>query len=141
MIVDDLAEILDPEPLGGNVFRARPRPTLPGRVFGGQMLGQAVISAGRTAPAQQLPHSMHAYFERPGDWALPIDYAVHLERDGRSSSRRRVVATQGIDRLLTVELSFHSAGDDALEHARPPFGVEQASWSSSASDPEMVATI
>ena len=141
MIIDDLADILDPEPLGSNVFRARPRRTLPGGVFGGQMLGQAVISAGRTVPAEQLPHSLHAYFDRAGDWALPIDYAVQIARDGRSSSRRRVVATQGDNRLLTAELSFHAATDDAPEPSRPPIDVEQASWTTTETDTEMVETI
>ncbi|OZG28867.1 acyl-CoA thioesterase II [Williamsia sp. 1138] len=141
MIVDDLAEILDPESLGKNVFRARSRPSLPGRVFGGQMLGQAVISAGRTVPAQQLPHSLHAYFERAGDWALPIDYSVQCERDGRSSSRRRVVATQGEHRLLTAELSFHTSTNDAPEPVRQPIDVEQASWATTESDTDMVETI
>jgi len=141
MIVDNLADILDPEPLGGNVFRARSRPTLPGGVFGGQMLGQAVVSAGRTVSAEQLPHSLHAYFERPGDWARPIDYTVHIERDGRSSARRRVVATQGDDRVLTAEMSFHAARDGALEKVRPPFEAAQASWDGRASDADMVETI
>jgi acyl-CoA thioesterase II len=141
MISDDLADILDPEPLGNNVFRARPRPALPGWVFGGQLLGQAVISAGRTVPAQQHPHSLHAYFERSGDWTLPIDYSVESERDGRSSSRRRVVATQGDDRLLTAELSFHTAADDAPEPSRLPIDVEQASWTTSGADTEMAETI
>ena len=131
-MTDSLSALLNPSALGDNTFRAAARPDLPGRVFGGQLLGQSVVAAGRTVASEQLPHSMHAYFERSGEWAAPIDYHVQTTRDGRSSARRQVVAVQGADRLATVELSFHRAEERATEPVRPAVDPADASWTPAA---------
>ncbi|ASR03162.1 acyl-CoA thioesterase [Gordonia rubripertincta] len=134
MTTDNLADILNPAQLGDMVFRGAPRLGLPGNVFGGQLLGQSVTAAGRTVPPGYLPHSLHAYFERPGDWARPIDYLVDATRDGRSSARRRVVAVQGADLLATVELSLRPVSDAHPEADHPAVDAGQASWTPEPAD-------
>ena len=64
------------------------------RIFGGQVAGQALMAAGRTAPAERAVHSLHSYFLRPGDPHEEIRYAVERIRDGRSFTTRRVLAFQ-----------------------------------------------
>jgi acyl-CoA thioesterase-2 len=76
------------------------------RVFGGQVLGQALVAAGRTVEERQA-HSFHAYFLRPGDRRAPIVYQVDRTRDGRSFTTRRVVAIQHGHAIFHMEASFH----------------------------------
>ncbi len=106
-MTDDLLGILDLEPLEINRFRGRS--TDPGwhRVFGGQVVGQAVVAAGRTVDPARLVHSLHGYFLRPGNPDASIDYAVEPIRDGGSFSTRRVVAWQGGHAIFTLAASFH----------------------------------
>src|SRR4051812_40262551 len=89
----DLTSILGLERLDESRFRGTSPPTHMLRVFGGLVLGQALMAATRTVE-DVLPHSLHAYFLLAGDPALPIDYEVDRIRDGRSFSTRRVVAKQ-----------------------------------------------
>ena len=77
------------------------------RVFGGQLLAQALVAAGSTVEGQD-PQSLHAYFVRAGDPRQPLDLGVHRVRDGRSVSTRRVTISQGDRVLLTVLASFHA---------------------------------
>ena len=77
-----------------------------GRVFGGQVLAQALLAAARTVTADRLPHSMHAYFMRPGDARVPIGLRVERLRDGRSFSVRRVTVVQHDEPLLSTTMSF-----------------------------------
>lgn len=110
-----LPGILDLERLEVDLFRGRsPREDLQ-RVFGGQVAGQALVAAGRTAPADRAVHSLHAYFLRPGDPAAPIVYLVDRIRDGRSFTTRRVVATQHGKAIFTLSASFHVA-EEGVEH-------------------------
>lgn len=90
------------------------------RVFGGQVLAQSVIAAGRTIePAPGAPprpiHSLHAYFVRPGDDTMPIQFAVERMRDGGSFSARRVHAIQHGVPILAMSASFQEPAD-GLEH-------------------------
>lgn len=101
---------------GPDVFVGQSQPQPWGRVFGGQVLGQAVVAASRTVPQDRPVHSMHAYFLRPGDSTQPITFSVERLRDGRSFSARRVHALQGGVPILSTIASFQSA-DDGLEHA------------------------
>ncbi|WP_442893244.1 acyl-CoA thioesterase [Aquipuribacter sp. SD81] len=89
-----------------------------GRVFGGQVLGQSLMAAGRTVDADRLPHSLHAYFLRPGDPSVPIDFSVERLRDGRSFSARRTHALQHGRPILSMIASFQTA-DEGLEHGEP----------------------
>jgi len=87
-------------------------PSLPKRVFGGQVLAQAMNAAVRTvAETNRVPHSMHAYFLRPGDPSRKIVYEVDPIRDGRSFTTRRVVAKQNGRAIFSTSISFQVAED------------------------------
>jgi len=85
------------------------------RVFGGQVLGQALNAAVRTVDLERRPHSLHAYFLRPGDITRPIIYEVDPIRDGRSFSTRRVVAKQKGKAIFNASISFQIM-EDGLSH-------------------------
>jgi acyl-CoA thioesterase-2 len=105
---------LDLEPLEVNLFRGQSA-DLGGRsVFGGQVVGQALVAAARTAE-DRVAHSLHAYFLLPGDMAAPIVYEVDRIRDGRSFSARRVQAIQHGRPILTMIASFHLS-EPGFEH-------------------------
>ena len=89
----DLLTILDLEQLEVNLFRGRSPQVGWQRVFGGQVIGQALVAATRTVEGG-LPHSLHAYFLLAGDPKVPIIYDVDRIRDGKSFTTRRVVAIQ-----------------------------------------------
>jgi acyl-CoA thioesterase-2 len=101
-----------------NIFRGRSPDERVQRVFGGQVAGQAMVAAGRTVPADRPVHSLHAYFIRAGDPAVPIVYTVDRVRDGRSFSTRRVSAIQHGKTIFTLSASFHRA-EPGPEHADP----------------------
>src|SRR5688572_1851638 len=92
--LDGLLELLDLEPIEVNIFRGRSPDEERQRVFGGQVAGQALVAAGLTVADGRRVHSLHAYFLRPGDPAIPILYEVDRIRDGKSFTTRRVVAIQ-----------------------------------------------
>jgi len=116
--VDALLHILDLERLEVNLFRGQSPQDGWQRVYGGQVVGQALVAATRTAPEGTAVHSLHAYFLRPGDPKVPIIYAVDRPRDGRSFATRRVVATQHGEAIYTMSASFHKA-EEGLTHADP----------------------
>jgi acyl-CoA thioesterase-2 len=103
--LDALVSLLDLEDLEVNLFRGRSPEGDSQRVFGGQVLGQALVAAGRTVEAG-VAHSFHAYFLRPGDPAAPILYQVERTRDGRSFTTRRVTAIQHGRAIFHQEASF-----------------------------------
>jgi acyl-CoA thioesterase-2 len=108
---DALERALHMEPLGDNRFRATNEADRFGRIFGGQLLAQAMCAASATVDVH-LPHSLHAYFLQTGDTSRPVDIVVEHERDGRSMAARRVSVTQGDRTLLTALASFHSNPDE-----------------------------
>src|ERR1700675_2134752 len=114
--VIDLISILDIEQLEVNLFRGNSPKTGWQRVFGGQVIGQALVAACRTVDvAGRPPHSMHAYFLLPGDPKVPIIYDVDRIRDGKSFTTRRVTARQHGHPIFSMLVSFHS--DEAgLDH-------------------------
>lgn len=85
-----------------------------GAIFGGQLIGQALMAALRTVDARRTAHAFHGFFVRPGSSLEPLDFAVERVRDGRSFSHRRVTVSQGQRAVFTAEVSFHQgeAGDD-----------------------------
>jgi acyl-CoA thioesterase-2 len=101
-----LLSLLDLEPIEVNLFRGRSPKESWQRVFGGQVLGQALVAATRTVESRNA-HSLHAYFLRPGDPKAPILYEVDRARDGRSFTTRRVVAIQHGRAIFTTSVSFH----------------------------------
>ena len=116
--LDELLGLLDLEQIEVNIFRGRSPDERVQRVFGGQVAGQAMVAAGRTVPADRPVHSLHAYFIRPGDPAVPIVYTVDRVRDGRSFSTRRVSAIQHGQTIFTLSASFHRP-EPGPEHADP----------------------
>jgi acyl-CoA thioesterase-2 len=112
--VQDLLGILDLEPLEVNLFRGRSPQVGWQRVFGGQVIGQALVAATRTVEGLP-PHSMHAYFLLAGDPKVPIVYEVDRIRDGKSFTTRRVVAIQHGRAIFTMAVSFH-ADEGGLAH-------------------------
>ena len=117
--VDDLLAILDLEQLEQNLFRGRSPQAGWQRVFGGQVIGQALVAACRTVDtAARQPHSLHAYFLLPGDPKVPIIYDVDRIRDGRSFTTRRVVAIQHGAEIFTMAVSFQ-VEEPGYEHALP----------------------
>ncbi len=113
--VEELLEILDLEELEVNLFRGRSPQTGWQRVFGGQVIGQALVAALRTVDDDRPVHSLHGYFMRPGDPKVPIIYETERYRDGRSFTTRRVVAIQHGKPIFTMAASFHRR-EDGLDH-------------------------
>lgn len=114
-MLEQLIHVLSPVSLGDDLFRGdNMHPAAPHRVYGGQVLAQAVSVAVATVPGDRVIHSQHAYFLRPGDPTVAIDYQVERARDGGSFSSRRVVASQGGKPVLVSSMSFQtpSRGDD-----------------------------
>src|SRR5215831_8403555 len=107
--VQDLLAILDLEQLEVNLFRGRSPQVGWQRVFGGQVIGQALVAACRTVDdvATRPPHSLHAYFLLGGDPKVPIIYEVDRIRDGKSFTTRRVAAIQHGEEIFTMMVSFH----------------------------------
>ncbi|NNE44666.1 MAG: acyl-CoA thioesterase II [Gemmatimonadetes bacterium] len=119
--LQDLIDVLELEQLEVNLFRGRSRELRADRVFGGQVLGQALSAAGRTVEDREV-HSLHAYFLRAGDPAVPIVYNVDRSRDGRSFTNRRVVAIQHGRPILNLAASFQ-VPEEGLTHGSEMPGV------------------
>src|ERR1700739_1794608 len=116
--LDPLLELVDLEGMGVNISRGRSPEERVQRVFGGQVAGQALVAAGRTVDPDRPVHSLHAYFIRPGDPAVPLVYIVERVRDGRSFTTRRVSAIQHGKTIFTLSASLHHA-EPGPEHADP----------------------
>jgi len=112
--LDQLLTILDIERLEENLFRGLSPQVGWQRVFGGQVIGQALVAANRTVNGR-LAHSLHAYFLRAGDPSVPIIYTVDRIRDGGSFTTRRVVAVQHGQAIFSMAASFHKE-ETGLEH-------------------------
>ncbi len=115
--IQEVIEILDLETLEVNLFRGRSPQSRWQRVFGGQVIGQALVAACRTVDDVTLrpPHSLHAYFLLGGDPKVPIIYEVDRIRDGKSFTTRRVVAIQHGHAIYSMSVSFHGA-EEGLSH-------------------------
>lgn len=114
---DNLTAILDLEALGDNRFRGRSPKVGWQRVFGGQVIGQALYAACKTVEGR-LPHSLHAYFLLPGDPETPIVYEVERLRDGGSFTTRRVLALQNGAAIFAMSSSFQIE-EPGYEHQMP----------------------
>jgi acyl-CoA thioesterase-2 len=115
--LDFLVDLLDLESIEVNIFRGVSPNEERQRVFGGQVAAQSLMAAGRTVETGR-PHSLHAYFLRPGDPTVPILYEVDRIRDGRSFTTRRVVAVQHGRAIFHLSASFH-ADEPGLSHQFP----------------------
>ena len=112
--LDALVALLDLEPIEVNLFRGHSPVDRWQRVFGGQVIGQALMAATRTVD-DRVCHSLHAYFLRPGDPKVPILYQVDRARDGRSFTSRRVVAIQHGKQIFNLAASFQIV-ETGLDH-------------------------
>ncbi|MGU3540145.1 acyl-CoA thioesterase II [Methylobacterium sp. A54F] len=119
-IVAELLGILDLERLEVDLFRG----TSPGggwpRVFGGQVVAQALVAATRTVPPSRPPHSLHAYFLLGGDPKVPIVYEVERIRDGRSFTTRRVKAVQHGRAIFAMSISYQAVEEGFTHQATMP---------------------
>jgi acyl-CoA thioesterase-2 len=116
--IEDLLHLLDLEPIEFNIYRGRNRDIGSGRVFGGQVLAQALVAAQRTVSEERLAHSLHGYFILPGDLNVPIVYFVDRLRDGKSFTTRQVTAIQHGRAIFGMSVSFH-VQESGLEHQIP----------------------
>ncbi len=105
-VLADLLQLLDLERLEINLFRGVSRDIGSPQVFGGQVLGQALMAASRTVEPDRAVHSLHSYFLRRGDFDAPIVYEVDRSRDGASFTNRRVVAIQHGQQIFHLSASF-----------------------------------
>lgn len=113
--VAELLDILELEPIEVDLFRGRQPDTSMQRVFGGQVAAQALRAACETVDGGLAVHSLHSYFLRPGDPAVPIVYDVERIRDGRSFSTRRTMARQHGKPIFYLTASFH-LHEEGFEH-------------------------
>ncbi len=113
-----LREILDITLVGADQFRGWSSKGGWGRVYGGQVLAQALVAATRTVDTGRAIHSLHGYFLLAGDPKIAIDYSVERLRDGGSFSTRRVTASQSGKAIFSMIGSFHKP-ESGFEHATP----------------------
>ena len=112
--IETLLATLDLEQLEENLYRGRSPQVGWQRVFGGQVIGQSLVAAARTVSGR-MAHSLHAYFMREGDPAVPIIYEVDRIRDGKSFTTRRVVAIQHGQAIFSMNASFQ-VSEEGLDH-------------------------
>lgn len=122
--VTDLVELLELEPLEYNIYRGRNRDIGSGRIFGGQVLAQALVAARRTVEKERAAHSLHGYFILPGDLERPVVYFVDRLRDGRSYTTRRVTGIQHGRAIFNMSASFHRR-EEGPAHQSPAPDVPQ----------------
>jgi acyl-CoA thioesterase-2 len=116
--LSELLSTLSLERIEDNFFRGVSPDVGWQRVFGGQVVAQGLMAAQQTVEAKREAHSLHGYFMRPGDPAIPILYQVLRDRDGGSFSTRRVVAIQHGEPIFSMTVSFH-VHEEGFAHALP----------------------
>ncbi|WP_213980063.1 acyl-CoA thioesterase II [Sphingomonas sp. dw_22] len=117
-LVAQLIALLDVEELDTDLYRGPRNPGGVGRVFGGQVIAQALQAAQRSVEDGKAAHSLHAYFMRPGDEDHPIIYRVVRDFEGRSFATRRVIAMQKGQPILNMAASFQLPAE-GLHHQAP----------------------
>jgi len=116
--VQNLLRLLDVGATGDRQFEGRRKLGGVGRIYGGEVVAQALVAAAKTVPEGRNVHSLHAYFLRGGNENHPSIYSVAADFEGRSFSNRRVVATQRGDVILNLAASFHRA-ESGHHHQAP----------------------
>jgi acyl-CoA thioesterase-2 len=128
-----LLDVLDLESIELDIFRSRKAGEPGYRLFGGEVCAQALVAAERTAGPDTSPHSLHAYFLRPGDTGARVVFRVDRLQEGRNFRRRRVTAIQHGEPILCLEASFTTdrAGADhqvSAPEAPEPDGCMRLGW-------------
>jgi acyl-CoA thioesterase II len=113
-LLEDLIKVMTLERIEINLFRGQSRDIGSPQVFGGQVLGQALVAATATVENRSV-HSLHAYFLRRGDFNSPIVYEVDRAWDGKHFSTRRVVAIQHGQQIFNMSASFQLP-EEGLDH-------------------------
>jgi acyl-CoA thioesterase-2 len=134
-VLADLLQLLDLERLEINLFRGVSRDIGSPQVFGGQVLGQALMAASRTVEPDRAVHSLHSYFLRRGDFDAPIVYEVDRSRDGASFTNRRVVAIQHGQQIFHLSASFQR------DEQGPDHQVEAPEVTPPEELPDLTATV
>ncbi|MEN2740779.1 acyl-CoA thioesterase II [Microbacterium sp. X-17] len=139
--VAQLRDILDLHSTGArtteDIFTGDSQPMRSGRIFGGQVLAQAIVAAARTLPEERIAHSMHGYFLRPGDASEPVTFAVDRIHDGRSFSTRRAQAFQRGVPIFSMIASFQDESP-GVEHEVPaPAGIPSPEEVAATSDADL----
>ncbi len=129
--IEELLGLLNLEAIEENIFRGQSHSVGSQRVFGGQVLAQALQAAIRTVPEGRLVHSLHAYFILPGDINLPIVFEVDRIRDGGSFTTRRIKAIQKGQAIFNMSASFQKKQEGfdhqiSMPNVTPPDGL--MSW-------------
>lgn len=123
-LVDLLIATLEMKAMGGDVFEGPRTPvesmTGAGRIFGGQVIAQALAAAEQTRPEGSSCHSMHGYFLRMGSDEQPVDYQIARDFDGRSFANRRVAGIQNGKPIFTLTASFHKREPGQFYQAQMP---------------------
>jgi acyl-CoA thioesterase II len=122
--LESLLNLLDVQPAGQQQFTGEPSDEPHVRAFGGLLVAQALVAAGRTVDSDRQPHSLHSYFIRPANPTKPISYQVETIRDGRSFSTRRVTASQSDKTIFEMMASFH-VEEAGVEHSEAVPSVTQ----------------
>jgi acyl-CoA thioesterase II len=115
-----LQQLLDVERLEVDIFRGDSPPTRLQRLFGGQVAGQALVAATRTAPPERSVHSLHGYFLNPGRPDMPVLYMVERLKDGRAFSSRRVSGIQDGRVIFNMAASFQVAEEGPVHQDEMP---------------------
>jgi acyl-CoA thioesterase II len=120
ILVSRLLHLLDVEELDTDLYRGACQPGGRGRVFGGQVIAQALTAAIRSTDPALVAHSLHAYFMRPGDEEMPIIYRVVRDFEGRSFATRRIIALQRGKPILNMAASFQRPEPGLAHQAEMP---------------------
>lgn len=129
-----LDAILKLKPIGGNRFiTANHQESFQQSLFGGQAVAQALMAANHTVEGRP-PHSLHAYFLRPGTTLSPVEYAVREVRTGTTIATREVIASQNGKDIFTMLCSFH-AQESGVEHQRVHVGTDSQATAPTTAPP------
>src|SRR5690349_4410454 len=112
--MDELIDLLTLEAIEVNLFRGDSPAEERMRIFGGQVVAQALSAAYRTVEGK-ICHSLQSYFIRPGDPKIPVLYQVERSRDGKSFATRRVIAIQHGEQIFNMACSFQ-VQEGGFEH-------------------------
>ena len=118
VLARSLVDLLDVEEIDRDLYRGKRQPGGIGRVFGGQVIAQALQAAQRSTDAPKVAHSLHAYFMRPGNEDFPIIFRVVRDFEGRSFATRRVIAMQQGQPILNMAASFQTP-EEGFHHQDP----------------------
>ena len=119
----DLVRLLDLERIEHDIYRGQNRDIGTGRIFGGQVMAQALVAAARTVEEDRVVHSVHGYFILAGDLSIPVVYFVDRLRDGKSFTTRRVTAIQHGRAIFNMSASFHVAESGVTHQTDMPTDV------------------